>query len=346
MKEKILSGKKRKQNTDKKRSESTTKKKKQEDEKYTEIRFKFELRDPNLTFLALDKFVKQAEEHGIDSSEYDIVTGYCRSSPECTEILQLLDGGKRKEKELHSIFGALEAILLRLLDDLRLTKHAPVGKVILQKILSVGMPSVYFMLGPQVRASAVKTALRMLGALVMLGESGAKALLSQLDTSHKHIQSLFNRRDFKDPQDVRTCLILFIMAFLLVGSDSVIQQLINIKGFLNSLFTGLTKDKAANIKLILNTLLEKVVENEAITKTQKLRLFNDYSLGQICQLYKWTGHPEQGEGTITDDIEELGTHSSEDKEMVVKLAHKLLMEICCSHKNGINFYDKTLGTSG
>ncbi|XP_061193615.1 nucleolar pre-ribosomal-associated protein 1-like [Saccostrea echinata] len=346
MKEKILSGKKRKQKSDKKGSDSPTKKKKQEDEKYTEIRFKFELRDPNLTFLALDKFVKQAEEYGSESNEYDIVTGYCRSSPECTEILQLLEGGKRKEKELHSIFGVLEAILLRLLDDLRLTKHAPVGKVILQKILSVGMPSVYFMLGPQVKASAVKTTLRMLGALVMLGENGAKALLSQLDTSHKHIQSLFNRRDLKDPQDVRTCLIHFIMSFLLVGSNSVIQQLINIKGFLNSLFNGLTKDKAANIKLILNTLLEKVIENETITKTQKLRLFNDYSLSQISLLYKWTGHPEQGEGTNTDDIEEIETHSSEDKEMVIKMAHKLLMEICCSHKNGINFYDKTLGTGG
>ena len=85
--------------------------------------------------------------------------------------------------------------LLRILDDL--SKHAPMGKVILQKILSVGMPSVYFMLGPQVKATAVKTTLRMLGALVMLGEGGAKALLTQLDTTHKHVQLLFTRRDPK-----------------------------------------------------------------------------------------------------------------------------------------------------
>lgn len=86
-------------------------------------------------------------------------------------------------------------ILLRIVDDL--SKHAPVGKVILQKILSVGMPSVYYLLGPRVRASAVKTTLRLLGALVLLGESGAKALLSQLDTTHKHVQLLFTRRDPK-----------------------------------------------------------------------------------------------------------------------------------------------------
>lgn len=97
--------------------------------------------------------------------------------------------------QYHAIFGALEAILLRILDDL--TKHAPVGKAILQKILSVGMPSVYFMLGPQIKAAAVKTTLRMLGALVMLGEGGAKALLLQLDTTHQHVQSLFTRRNAK-----------------------------------------------------------------------------------------------------------------------------------------------------
>lgn len=84
---------------------------------------------------------------------------------------------------------------MRIVDDL--SKHAPVGKVILQKILAVGMPSVYYLLGPRVRALAVKTTLRLLGALVLLGENGAKALLSQLDTTHKHVQLLFTRRDPK-----------------------------------------------------------------------------------------------------------------------------------------------------
>ncbi|XP_048767971.2 nucleolar pre-ribosomal-associated protein 1-like isoform X5 [Ostrea edulis] len=333
MKEKVSSRKKRKQNLDE-NGNSSPKKKKQE-EKYTEIRFKFELRDANLTFLALEKFAKQAEEHVTDNKDYDIVAGYCRSSPECTEILQLLEGGRRKETEYHAIFGALEAILLRILDDL--TKHAPVGKAILQKILSVGMPSVYFMLGPQIKAAAVKTTLRMLGALVMLGEGGAKALLLQLDTTHQHVQSLFTRRNAKDPQDVRTCLIHFVMAFLMVGSNSVTQQLVNIKGFLASLFTGLIRDKHANITLILKTVLEKVVENETITKTQRLKLFNEYSLSQICQLYNWT-EPK--------DSEETDAPSCEEREMVVGMTHKLLTEICCSHSHGINFYDKTLGTGG
>jgi hypothetical protein len=89
----------------------------------------------------------------------------------------------------------LEAILLRILDDL--TKHVPVGKAILQKILSTGMSAVYFMLGPKIKAAGVKTTLRLLGALVMLGEGGARALLLQLDTAHQHIKALFSRRNVK-----------------------------------------------------------------------------------------------------------------------------------------------------
>uniref|UniRef100_K1PPI3 Nucleolar pre-ribosomal-associated protein 1 n=1 Tax=Magallana gigas TaxID=29159 RepID=K1PPI3_MAGGI len=344
MQEKILPGKKRKKKLNKQGNSSPNKKKKTDDDNYTEIRFKFELRDANLTFLALEKFVNQAKECNPESKGYDIVAGYCRSSPECSEILQLLDGGKRNETEIHRIFGALEVILLRIVDDL--SKHAPVGKVILQKILSVGMPSVYYLLGPRVRASAVKTTLRLLGALVLLGESGAKALLSQLDTTHKHVQLLFTRRDPKDSQDVRTCLVQFIMAFLMVGSNSVIQQLINIKGFLSTLFNGLIQDKAADVKLVLNTVLEKVVENETVTKTQRLRLFNDYSLAQISRLYNWTGQVEEGGDNAEEEKGENDTPLKENKDEIAELANKLLMELCCSHTHGVNFYDRTLGTGG
>ena len=48
---KVLTGKKRKKKPPQKENKSPAKKKRTEDEHYTEIRFKFELRDANLTFL-------------------------------------------------------------------------------------------------------------------------------------------------------------------------------------------------------------------------------------------------------------------------------------------------------
>lgn len=53
MQEKILPGKKRKKKLNKQGNSSPNKKKKTDDDNYTEIRFKFELRDANLTFLGV-----------------------------------------------------------------------------------------------------------------------------------------------------------------------------------------------------------------------------------------------------------------------------------------------------
>lgn len=53
MQEKILPGKKRKKKLNKQGNSYPNKKKKTDDDNYTEIRFKFELRDANLTFLGV-----------------------------------------------------------------------------------------------------------------------------------------------------------------------------------------------------------------------------------------------------------------------------------------------------
>lgn len=55
MQEKVSSSKKRKKKLNKQGNNSPTKKKKTYDDNYTEIRFKFELRDANLTFLGVYK---------------------------------------------------------------------------------------------------------------------------------------------------------------------------------------------------------------------------------------------------------------------------------------------------
>ncbi len=62
----------------------------------------------------------------------------------------------------------------------------------------------------------------------------------------------------QDPQDVRTCLLLFLMSFLVVGDHFVIKQLVEAKGVLNAIFAGLYADKVSTLQTVLPTLLEKV----------------------------------------------------------------------------------------
>ena len=67
-----------------------------------------------LFFSALEKFISLAGQY-LEGEGYDIVSGYCRSSEECTEILQLLDGGKRKPSEVYS--SIIMSLILCIRDD-------------------------------------------------------------------------------------------------------------------------------------------------------------------------------------------------------------------------------------
>ncbi|VDI22213.1 nucleolar pre-ribosomal-associated protein 1 [Mytilus galloprovincialis] len=182
----------------KRKSDSTVikspKKKKTEKDEYTEVHFKVELKDPITTFLALDKFHDAADKF-LEGEGYDIVAGYCRSSEECTEILQLLEGGKRKPSELQLIFEALECILIRLVDDL--SKYQSVGHTIVKKIWGSHTGSLYSSLSQRNKASQIKTTLKLLSAMTMLGETSARAILTQIDFSNPNIQLLYGRRDRK-----------------------------------------------------------------------------------------------------------------------------------------------------
>ncbi|XP_076077212.1 nucleolar pre-ribosomal-associated protein 1-like [Mytilus galloprovincialis] len=337
----------------KRKSDSTVikspKKKKTEKDEYTEVHFKVELKDPITTFLALDKFHDAADKF-LEGEGYDIVAGYCRSSEECTEILQLLEGGKRKPSELQLIFETLECILIRLVDDL--SKYQSVGHTIVKKIWGSHTGSLYSSLSQRNKASQIKTTLKLLSAMTMLGETSARAILTQIDFSNPNIQLLYGRRDRKDPQDVRTCMIHFVLGFLLSGSDSVIRQLMDLKDFSSGLFSGLCYDNIETVQLVLNTLLEKVIQNPVISKTQKVRIFTEENMKHLGNLYHWKGiqewrkydkydkHDKQDD---TMEVEE--TDNSEEKQMAAEMVHQVLIELCTTYKYGIIFFDKSFGTS-
>ena len=54
-------------------------------------------------FLALEKFLDQAKLYP-EESKFDIVAKYCQTSGECTEIVGLLEGQKRKPSEVLNIY--------------------------------------------------------------------------------------------------------------------------------------------------------------------------------------------------------------------------------------------------
>ncbi|XP_060054580.1 nucleolar pre-ribosomal-associated protein 1 isoform X2 [Erinaceus europaeus] len=186
-----------------------------------------------------------------------------------------------------------------------------------------------------------RACLNLMAAMVTQGPEAARDVSSLFDLNKKTLYSLANKRDSKGGQDVRQAYIQFALAFLIAGDDSTIVQVLEVKEFIPCVFSsGIKEDRISTISLLLSTLKTKVVHNKSITKTQKVRFFTGQLLNHIAQLYAWNG-------VVDVDLENAQAPAEDaGKAMVRGLVHSFLMDLCCSLKHGINFYDASLGTSG
>ncbi|XP_034626067.1 nucleolar pre-ribosomal-associated protein 1 [Trachemys scripta elegans] len=306
---------------------------------FTGTQFKSLLRDPETAIKGLENFVSTAKT--LPSTElYDVVEGYIKISVECAEIFRLLDGERRPESEMLLIFQALEAILLRTASDL--SHFSVVGMNIVKKLINSYMKLIYAALYSESHRMT-RVCLTLLSAMVAQGPDSARDVYSHFDFNNKFLPGLVKKRDKKGKPDVRMAYIQFALSFLIAGDNTILVQVLELKDFIPDILrTGLKEDKVSTINLLFSTLGTKVVQNKSISKTQKVRFFTVEVLSHIASLYRWNGITDVSteDVKITQDPEEAG------KVMVRELVHNFLMDLCCSLKHGINFYDRSLGTSG
>ncbi|NWI14970.1 NPA1P protein, partial [Crypturellus soui] len=309
------------------------------DEEFSGARFKALLREPAAAQQGLQTFVSIAKT--LPSAEvYDVVEGYIKISVECAEIFKLLDGERKSEGEMLLIFQALEAILLRTASDL--SHFSVVGMNIVKKLIHAYMRLVYAALYSENHRMS-RVCLTLLSAMVAQGPDSARDVYSHFDFNNKCLPGLVKKRDKKGRPDVRMAYIQFALSFLITGDNAILIQVLELKDFIPDILrSGIKEDKISTVNLLLSTLKTKVVQNKGITKTQKVRFFTAELLNHIASLYRWNGITDVStEGfKVTGDSEEVG------KVMVRELVHNFLMDLCCSVKHGINFYDPSLGTSG
>nr|XP_058921641.1 nucleolar pre-ribosomal-associated protein 1 isoform X2 [Kogia breviceps] len=306
-------------------------------EELTGVRFKAQLRDPQGAGPALEAFVSAAKKLPREDV-YDVVEGYIKISVECAEIFQLLSGEKRPESEMLLIFQVFEAILLRTASDL--SHFHAVGTNIVKKLMNNHMK----LICESLYASGYRMAracLNLMAAVVTQGPEAARDVCSHFDLNKKTLYTLVTKRDSKGVHDVRLAYIQFALSFLIAGDDSTIAQVLELKEFIPCIFSsGVKEDRISTINVLLSTLKTKVVHNKNITKTQKVRFFTGQVLNHIASLYSWKGIVDVSPENVETSAEDAG------KTMVRELVHNFLMDLCCSLKHGINFYDASLGTSG
>ncbi|XP_063161512.1 nucleolar pre-ribosomal-associated protein 1 [Candoia aspera] len=306
---------------------------------FTGAQFKFLLRDPSAAMKGLEMFIAKAKL--LPSNEkYDVVEGYIKVSVECVEIFKLLDGERRPESEMLLIFEALENILLRTASDL--SHFRVVGMNIVKKLINSYMKLIYAALYSESHRMS-RLCLTLLSAMVTQGPDAARDVYSHFDFNNKFLPNLVKKRDYKGKPDIRTAYIQYAISFLIAGDHSILVQVLELKDFIPDIIrTGLKEDKISIINLLLSTLETKVILNKNISKTQKVHFFTSEILNHIASLYRWNGITDVSTEDVTasQDCEEPG------KLLVRELVHKFLMNLCCSLKHGINFYDPSLGTSG
>ncbi|NXJ61965.1 NPA1P protein, partial [Rostratula benghalensis] len=311
----------------------------EEEGEFNGARFKALLRDPATARKGLETFVSIAKT--LPSPDvYDVVEGYVKISMECAEIFKLLDGERKHESEMLLIFQALEAILLRTGSDL--SHFSVVGMNIVKKLIHSYMRLVYAALYSENHRMS-RVCLTLLSAMVAQGPDSARDVYSHFDFNNKCLPGLLKKRCKKGTADVRMAYIQFALSFLIAGDNAILTQVLELKDFIPDILRSeIKEDKVSTVNLLLSTLRTKVVQNKSITKTQKVRFFTAEVLIHVASLYRWNGitdvSPEDLK--VTQGSEEVG------KMMVRELVHNFLMDVCCSLKHGITFYDPSLGTSG
>ncbi|ETE73475.1 Nucleolar pre-ribosomal-associated protein 1, partial [Ophiophagus hannah] len=285
------------------------------------------------TFIAKAKLLPSNEQ-------YDVVEGYIKVSIECVEIFKLLDGERRPDSEMLLIFQALENILLRTASDL--SHFHVVGMNIVKKLINSYMKLIYAALYSETHRLS-RLCLTLLSAMVSQGPDAARDVYSHFDFNNKFLPNLVKKRDYKGKPDVRTAYIQYAISFLIAGDHSILVQVLELKDFIPDIIrTGLKEDRISTINLLLSTLETKVVLNKDISKTQKVHFFTSEILNHIASLYRWNGITD----VSTVDVKASQEGEEPGKLLVRELVHKFLMNLCCSLKHGINFYDPSLGTSG
>lgn len=302
----------------------------------TGTEFKNLLKSPEGVEKGLEYFIHIARQLPC-SEHYDVVEGYIKISAECADIFKLLDGEKRPDNEIILIFQALEAILLRTASDL--SHFNAVGMNIVKKLLNTYMKSIYSALY-SANLRCTKVCLALLSAMVGQGTEAARDFFGHFDFYNKLLPGLLKKRDGAVRIDIRMAYIQFAVSFLIVGDNNTITQVLELKDFLTDILTsGLKEDRISVINLLLSTLKTKVVQNKAISKTQKVRLFSAGVLNHIATLYRWSGSVDVIVNTKEDQ-----DSSAAGRDLVRELVHSFLIDLCCSLKHGINFYDSSLGT--
>ncbi|CAK8685891.1 unnamed protein product [Clavelina lepadiformis] len=314
-------------------------------ESFDPVKFTKALQDDELAVKALQKFLKTNRQLDQTTVECDVVKEYVSHCVQCSELFKCLTRWKSSPTKLSVLFETFTIILMRTCDDLsNLT-----GLAITKRILQEYIDSIYACLSLRNSSDTISATLRMLSAIVMQGNACAADVVINLDLSSNVMKSLASyhqsvKSNARKPfSNVRVCFVRFVLSFFLNGNLKTIRQVLEARGFVDSVFRGFKKDSKSLVALFLSTILDVVIKEISISKTNKVKLLAAHGvLSSIADLLEWEGSSSYSVEQVEKDI--LSKDMTDDEILLPQVAYKFLFECCCSVKHGIIFHDNEFGT--
>ena len=224
-----------------------------------------------------------------------------------------------------------------------LSEYREVGMTVASSILKSHMEMIYKALSPSSNANQIKSAFRVLTAMVTLGHLTAREVIARIDFAHDSIIKASQHQSFDDLPDVRSTFVMFITAFLMEEDAMLLRTIAENQAILLPVLFHLRTDTIGVVQLFLTALRDKLVMSTLLSKTLKLHVFNSRNLLQLMRHFFWLG-PQRPSGN--DKEEEPAPPDEElekDKVTVAELLQSLLLALTTSHKYGIAFPDYNLG---
>ncbi|XP_014204938.1 nucleolar pre-ribosomal-associated protein 1 [Copidosoma floridanum] len=289
-------------------------------------------------FEALKKFIALHQQN----DGKDLAAEYIKEKGSVLEILQLLDVAEKKNiSNATTVFAAMHIVIMKILsqfpNQIQLTEQA------CHHLINSHLSTIHSMLSSQSKAKSRKVVLKLLAAIVTLGDPFPRELLNHLSLHSELVEFLVSHVRPTDPENVRTCFIHFILAFLVEGDVSVIRTLLEKRGVVSSIFSDLIYDFPHTVQLVLTTVKKYVLENSGISKTIKLHVFSTQVIQGIVNLYNWKG-PKNWTGNKKQKSTVTAFVDPEDKEIAVNAVHEFLLTLLTSNRHGIAFHDRKLGS--
>lgn len=151
------------------------------------------------------------------------------------------------------------------------------------------MSTIHFMLSTESKAKDRKVILKLLTIMVTYGGQFPHKLLNHLSLHLELVEFLVAHVNPVDSDNVRTCFINLILAFLTEGDTTVVRTLLEKRGVVSSIFSDLVYDYPNFVEHVLAVVKKRVLENPAISKTMKLHVFSTNVIQGIVNLYNWKG---------------------------------------------------------